>query len=162
MMDQNEHKDGAPDTAGVVMPPPVILLIAILFGAVLEIFLPRPFAPDWAQTYLGPALVVAAVAVAIIAERQFKRAGTSVKPWVPTTAIVTTGLFAFSRNPMYAAMVVLLFGLAFAGNTLWILTASVGFVGVMHYGVILREEAYLERLFGAAYADYKARVRRWI
>ena len=69
MMDQNEHKDGAPDTAGVVMPPPVILLIAILFGAVLEIFLPRPFAPDWAQTYLGPALVVAAVAVAIIAER---------------------------------------------------------------------------------------------
>tara|TARA_R110002126_G_scaffold146067_14_gene292014 strand:+ start:85 stop:570 length:486 start_codon:yes stop_codon:yes gene_type:complete len=161
-MDQNEHKDGAPDTAGVVMPPPVILLIAILFGAVLEIFLPRPFAPDWAQTYLGPALVVAAVAVAIIAERQFKRAGTSVKPWVPTTAIVTTGLFAFSRNPMYVAMVVLLFGLAFAGNTLWILTATVGFVGVMHYGVILREEAYLERLFGATYADYRARVRRWI
>mgnify|MGYP003637185797 CR=1 FL=1 len=134
MMDQNEHKDGAPDTAGVVMPPPVILLIAILFGAVLEIFLPRPFAPDWAQTYLGPALVVGAV----------------------------TGLFAFSRNPMYVAMVVLLFGLAFAGNTLWILTATVGFVGVMHYGVILREEAYLERLFGATYADYRARVRRWI
>tara|TARA_R110002012_G_scaffold81077_2_gene205362 strand:- start:130 stop:615 length:486 start_codon:yes stop_codon:yes gene_type:complete len=161
-MDEKQLPDGVPDTAGVILPPPVILLIFIVFGAVLEIFVPRPFAPDWAQTYLGPALVVGAVAVAIIAERQFKRAGTSVKPWVPTTAIVTTGVFSISRNPMYAAMVVLLFGLAFAGNTLWILTATVGFVGIMHYGVIMREEAYLERLFGAVYTDYKARVRRWI
>ncbi|MEP3116451.1 isoprenylcysteine carboxylmethyltransferase family protein [Nisaea sp.] len=161
-MDENQQPGDAPDTAGVILPPPVILLVFIVLGAVLEIFVPRPFASDWAQTYLGPALVVGAVAVAIIAERQFKSAGTSVKPWVPTTAIVTTGLFSVSRNPMYAAMVVLLFGLAFAGNTLWILTATVGFVGVMHYGVILREEAYLERLFGAVYTDYKARVRRWI
>lgn len=161
-MGEQQERSEPPDTAGVILPPPVILLIVIVFGAVLEIFLPRPFAPEWAQTYLGPVLVVGAVAVAIVAERQFKRAGTSAKPWVPTTAIVTTGLFSVSRNPMYAAMVVLLFGLAFAGNTLWILTTTVGFVGVMHYGVILREEAYLERLFGAAYTDYKTRVRRWI
>jgi protein-S-isoprenylcysteine O-methyltransferase Ste14 len=161
-MDEKQQPDSLPDTAGVILPPPVILLIVIAFGAVLEIFVPRPFAPDWAQTYLGPALVVGAVVVAIIAERQFKRAGTSAKPWEPTTAMVTTGLFSVSRNPMYVAMVVLLFGLAFAGNTLWILTATVGFVGVMHYGVVLREEAYLERLFGTAYTDYKARVRRWI
>lgn len=161
-MEEKQQPGDAPDTAGVILPPPVILLVFIVFGAVLEIFVPRPFAPDWAQTYLGPALVVGAVAVAIIAERQFKRAGTSAKPWVPTTAIVTTGMFSVSRNPMYVAMVVLLFGLAFAGNTLWILTATVGFVGVMHYGVILREEAYLERRFGTVYTDYKAKVRRWI
>jgi protein-S-isoprenylcysteine O-methyltransferase Ste14 len=161
-MDEKQQPGDAPDTPGVIMPPPMILLGFIVLGAVLEMFVPRPFAPDWAQTYLGPALVAGAIAVVIIANWQFKRAGTSVKPWVPTTAIVTTGLFSVSRNPVYAAMVVLLVGLAFAGNTLWVLTATVGFVGVIQYGVILREEAYLERLFGATYADYKARVRRWI
>ena len=161
-MDEKQQPGDEPDTAGVILPPPLILLVFIVLGAVLEIFVPRPFAPDWAQTYLGPVLVVGAIAVTIIAGWQFKRTGTSVKPWVPTTAIVTGGLFSVSRNPIYAAMVVLFFGLAFAGNTLWILTATVGFVGVIHYGVILREEAYLERRFGAAYTDYKARVRRWI
>ena len=161
-MDEKQQPGDAPDTPGVIMPPPMILLVFIVLGAVLEMFVPRPFAPDWAQTYLGPALVAGAIAVVIIANWQFKRAGTSVKPWVPTTAIVTTGLFSVSRNPVYAAMVVLLVGLAFAGNTLWVLTATVGFVGVIQYGVILREEAYLERLFGATYTDYKARVRRWI
>ncbi|MEQ8332388.1 isoprenylcysteine carboxylmethyltransferase family protein [Nisaea sp.] len=161
-MDEKQQPDDKPDTAGVVLPPPLILLIVIVIGAGLEMFVPRPFAPDWAQTFLGPSLVVGAIGLVIIAERQFKRAGTSVKPWMPSTALVTTGIFSISRNPMYLAMVILLVGLSLAGNTLWMLTAIVGFVGMMHFGVILREEAYLERLFGVAYTDYKARVRRWI
>ncbi|WP_420403214.1 methyltransferase family protein [Nisaea sp.] len=150
------------DTAGVILPPPVILLIAILAGFGLDYLWPRPFAPDWARYYLGPVLILSAIALAVAGERQFKRAGTSVKPWVPSTAVVTSGVFAHTRNPMYLAMVILLSGVGLLGNSLWFLATMIGFVGVMQYGVIRREEAYLERKFGAPYAAYKARVRRWI
>lgn len=150
------------DTAGVFLPPPIILAIAILLGFGLDYLWPRPFAPDWGRFYLGPALMVAAVALAIAGARQFKAAGTSVNPWVPSTAIVTTGVFAYTRNPMYLAMAILLVGIGLLGNTLWFLAVLIGFVGLMQVGVILREEAYLERKFGAPYSDYKNRVRRWI
>ncbi|WP_193184358.1 methyltransferase family protein [Nisaea sediminum] len=153
---------GEKDTAGVILPPPVILLIAVLLGFGLDYLMPRPFAPDWARYYLGAALILAAIALAVAGERQFKQAGTSVKPWVPSTAIVTSGVFARTRNPMYLAMVILLAGVGLLGNSLWFPVITIGFVGVMQYGVILREEAYLERRFGAVYTDYKARVRRWI
>jgi len=161
-MDEETKNSAAKDTAGVILPPPVILLAAILAGFGLDYFWPRPFAPDWARYYLGTALILAAIALAIAGERQFKRAGTSVKPWVPSTAIVTTGVFARTRNPMYLAMVILLAGVGLLGNSLWFLATIIGFVGVMQYGVIQREEAYLERRFGASYTAYKARVRRWI
>ncbi|UUX51922.1 isoprenylcysteine carboxylmethyltransferase family protein [Nisaea acidiphila] len=150
------------DTAGVILPPPVILLIAILAGFGLDYLWPRAFAPDWARFYLGPALIAGAIALAVAGERQFKRAGTSVKPWVPSTAIVTSGIFAHTRNPMYLAMAILLAGVGLLGDSFWFLAVIIGFVGVMKYGVILREEAYLERKFGTPYTDYKARVRRWI
>lgn len=161
-MSGETESPGNNETAGVVLPPPVILLIAILVAFGCDYLWPRPFAPDWARYYLGSALVLSAIALAIAGERQFKRAGTSVKPWVPSTAIVTSGVFAHTRNPMYLAMVILLAGIGLLGNSLWFFVTMIGFVGVMQYGVILREEAYLERKFGAAYTDYKARVRRWI
>jgi len=161
MSDDSKQADEK-DTAGVILPPPVILLIAILLGFGLDYLWPRPFAPDWARFYLGPAMILSAIALAVAGERQFKRAGTSVKPWVPSTAIVTTGVFARTRNPMYLAMVILLAGIGLLGNSLWFPVIVIGFVGVMQHGVILREEAYLERKFGSSYTEYKARVRRWI
>jgi protein-S-isoprenylcysteine O-methyltransferase Ste14 len=161
-MNDESNQAEEKDTAGVILPPPVILLIAVLLGFGLDYLWPRPFAPDWARYYLGSAVILSAIALAIAGERQFKRAGTSVKPWVPSTAIVTSGVFARTRNPMYLAMVILLAGIGLLGNSLWFPVITIGFVGVMQYGVILREEAYLERKFGAPYVEYKARVRRWI
>ncbi|MBO6561606.1 MAG: isoprenylcysteine carboxylmethyltransferase family protein [Nisaea sp.] len=161
-MNDESNQAEEKDTAGVILPPPVILLIAVLLGFGLDYLWPRPFAPDWARYYLGSAVILSAIALAIAGERQFKRAGTSVKPWVPSTAIVTSGVFARTRNPMYLAMVILLAGIGLLGNSLWFPVITIGFVGVMQYGVILREEAYLERKFGTPYVEYKARVRRWI
>ena len=90
------------------------------------------------------------------------RAGSNVPSTLPTTTIVDTGPYRFTRNPIYLAMVLGLIGLAIAFNSLWLLLMLVPFALVIRYGVIAREEAYLERKFGDVYRSYRARVRRWL
>lgn len=160
MSGQEPSENG--QVAGVIAPPPLIFLAALLIGFALEFVWPRPFAPEWARIVLGPALILLAIGFAYAGKREFELAGTAVKPWVPSSAIVTAGPYRISRNPMYLSMAVLIVGVALAADSLWLLAVTVGFVGIMQRGVILREEAYLERRFGTVYTDYKARVRRWI
>jgi protein-S-isoprenylcysteine O-methyltransferase Ste14 len=87
------------------------------------------------------------------------RAGSNVPTSLPTTTIVDTGPYRFTRNPIYLGMVLGLIGLAIALKSLWTL---VPFALVIRYGVVAREEAYLERKFGDVYRRYRARVRRWL
>jgi protein-S-isoprenylcysteine O-methyltransferase Ste14 len=93
---------------------------------------------------------------------RFRAAGTPVPARKPTTAIVRTGPYRFSRNPIYLAFSVFQLGIAIWVNSLWLLVTLVGAVALMHFVVIPREEQYLARRFGAAYLDYKASVRRWL
>ena len=93
---------------------------------------------------------------------KFRAAGTPVPARKPTTVIVRTGPYRFSRNPIYLAFSLLQLGIAIWGNSLWLLATLVGAVALIHYVVIPREEQYLERTFGAHYLDYKASVRRWL
>ena len=79
-----------------------------------------------------------------------------------TTTIVDTGPYRFTRNPIYLGMVLGLLGLTIALNSLWLLLTLVPFALVIRYGVVAREEAYLERKFGDDYRRYRARVRRWL
>jgi protein-S-isoprenylcysteine O-methyltransferase Ste14 len=88
-------------------------------------------------------------------------AGSNVPTNQPTTAIVEEGPYRFSRNPIYVAMFVALIGLAIALNTLWLLVMLVPFALVIRYGVVAREEKYLDRKFGDFYRSYRSRVRRW-
>jgi protein-S-isoprenylcysteine O-methyltransferase Ste14 len=81
---------------------------------------------------------------------------------LPTTTIVDTGPYRFTRNPIYLGMVLGLIGLAIALNSLWLLLTLVPFVLAIRYGVVAREEAYLERKFGDVYRGYRSRVRRWL
>jgi hypothetical protein len=90
------------------------------------------------------------------------RAGSNVPTNLPTTTIVEAGSCRFTRNPIYFGMVLGLIGLAIAFNSLWLLMTLAFFALVIRYGVITREEAYLERKFGDVYRRYCARVRRWL
>ena len=90
-----------------------------------------------------------------------RRAGTNISPSRPTTILVTSGPFRFSRNPLYVAGAVLLLGLALALNNLWGILALIPLSLVMHYGVILKEERYLDEKFGAPYRQYRLTVRRY-
>ncbi|NQV80212.1 MAG: isoprenylcysteine carboxylmethyltransferase family protein, partial [Alphaproteobacteria bacterium] len=93
---------------------------------------------------------------------RFRRAGTAVQPYKPSTTVVTDGVYRFSRNPIYLGLTAFYLGLAFAVNSGWAILLLPLVLVVMHYGVIAREERYLEGKFGAAYRDYKNRVRRWL
>jgi protein-S-isoprenylcysteine O-methyltransferase Ste14 len=103
------------------------------------------------------ALTLAAWAIATLTQ-----AGSNVPTGTPTTTIVDAGPYRFTRNPIYLGMIVGLIGLAMAFDSLWPLVALVPFAPVIRYGVVAREEAYLERKFGDVYRRYRSRVRRWL
>jgi protein-S-isoprenylcysteine O-methyltransferase Ste14 len=98
----------------------------------------------------------------LLGARRFSAAGTNIPPTLPTTALVVTGPYRWSRNPLYLAMILVYVGLGIAALSLWALLLAVPLVLLLNYGVIIREEAYLERKFGADYRAYRERVRRWI
>ena len=89
-------------------------------------------------------------------------AGTNINPLMPTTSIVTSGPFRFTRNPLYVSLTLLYLGLTLAFNTWWGIVGLIPLLVVMHYGVVLREERYLEQKFGEMYRQYRSKVRRYL
>jgi protein-S-isoprenylcysteine O-methyltransferase Ste14 len=151
------------DTANVVIRPPIALAMAVVGGLVLEWLVPLPFLPAAAAGCpLGAIVFALALALVAWAIVTMTRAGSNVPTNRPTTTIVDAGPYRFTRNPIYLGMMLGLIGLAIAFNSLWLLLALVPFAAVIRYGVIAREEAYLERRFADAYGRYRARVRRWL
>lgn len=151
------------DHADVVAMPPLIYAIALLAGVVLKWLFGGAIAPgSLVRTALGAALLLAGVVAALAFSRAFAKAGQDRSPRTPTSTILTDGLYAYSRNPAYVALTALLAGLGLLLDNVWILVSLVPVLLLMHYGVILREEAYLERKFGEEYLRYKERVRRWL
>ena len=142
--------------------PPVVYLVSIAVGSLLEFAWPLPFLPHALSTPLGILLVVAAVMLFIGSVGRFRAAGTPVPGNKPTTAIVQSGPYRFSRNPIYLAFSLLHLGIALWINSLWLIATLVAALGVMACVVIPREEQYLERRFGEEYLTYKKSVRRWI
>jgi protein-S-isoprenylcysteine O-methyltransferase Ste14 len=153
------------DTAGVIAPPPLLALAAIVLGLVLD-----RLAPAYALSVLlsltariaiGVILMAAGTALGISAMRAFTRAGTYVEPWKPSTALVTDDIFSWLRNPMYVGVIMLLAGFAVMIASDWTLVMTVVFALVVHFGVVKREERYLDAKFGEAYRNYRRKVRRY-
>ncbi len=156
--------DPAPDHANIRIPPPVLWLVLVAVGYGLDRWLlPLPFVTEgYPGVFVGIIIWLLGFGLAVIAIVQFRRAGTDVRTETPTDAIVGTGVFAWSRNPIYIGAHIGIVGVAIALDSLWVLAMLVPFYLVIRYAVVAREEAYLERKFGQTYLDYKARVRRWI
>ncbi|MCX4220263.1 isoprenylcysteine carboxylmethyltransferase family protein [Pseudomonas sp. MCal1] len=153
-----------PDSAGVRFPPPFIYQGALLLGLAAERFVAlRFFGIDrWWLVVTGALLFAAGVATMLAAAGLFRRLGTHVPPSRPTTLIVTTGPYRWTRNPMYLGMALVYAGIAvgFEGTIALALLPLVLIVIQRH--VIAREERYLEAKFGDEYRRYKAEVRRWL
>jgi len=153
----------APDHADTLVRPPIALLLAFVAGLALDWLHPLSFVPaSLPHAWLGAGVFALGLALVVWAIRTLKATGTPVQGYKPTSAIVDRGAYRFTRNPIYVGMFVVLAGLAVAFDTLWLLAALVAFIAIVRFGVVAREEAYLDRKFGAAYRDYKARVRRWL
>lgn len=152
------------DVPGVIVFPPLIPLAVLIIGIPLDWLLPRSFLaviPLTVRVVLGVALFAVGLAGAISGNRAFKRIGTNVNPMQPALALAAQGIFAHLRNPMYVGMGLAVLGIAIVFALEWTLFALVVGALVMHFGVVLREERYLERKFGDDYRLYKQSVPRY-
>ena len=150
------------DHAGVKFPPPVIFLISILIALGLNRVRPIGGVPENFAMPLGVTLIVAAVTLAFLGFRELGRHKTTIRPDEPSTTIVKTGPYRFTRNPLYVSLCAMQLGIGLWTNTLWVMLMLIPVWIIMTTRVIAREEAYLERAFGDEYSSYKASVRRWI
>jgi protein-S-isoprenylcysteine O-methyltransferase Ste14 len=152
----------AADKPNVVIHPPIALVLAIAASIALNWLHPLPFVPPGLPNVeAGLILLLLALLLVRWAAVTFRKAHTNILTNQATTAIVATGPFAYSRNPIYVGAFLGLIGFAIAFNSLWFFVVLVVIFLVIRYGVVAREEAYLERKFGAVYLDYKSKVRRW-
>lgn len=141
--------------------PPLVYLISLIAGVLMQLTIPVPLLPRTVVTPLGATLIAVAVVLFAWSVRTFRTSGTSVRGNKPTTVIVRTGPYRFSRNPIYLAFSLFEPGIAIWADSIWLLATLAVAVAIMQYVVIPREESYLARRFGTQYFDYKASVRRW-
>jgi protein-S-isoprenylcysteine O-methyltransferase Ste14 len=153
------------ETAGVITRPPLLFLTALLLGLASDHLFPSPFAVpagDWGRGIIGGALIVIGLTLAATGIRNFARSATPVPTNQPTRALVTAGIHRWTRNPIYLGLFLIYVGLGVAARSPWTLILTLPVALTIRYGVVAREEAYLERRFGDAYRNYKAHVRRWL
>lgn len=153
------------DNAGVVAHPPFIYLAGLMAGTGMELLVPlgrgAPDFTDW-QVVCGVTLMLAGAGILLLAARRFIAAGTNIPTHLPSTALVTNGLYRYSRNPIYVALTLIYAGLSMSCGIWWALILLPAVMVVMRFGVIAREEVYLAAKFGEDYAAYCRQVRRWI
>ncbi len=155
-------RDVGQDRPGMLVRPPVILILALLLGLGLQRLWLLRFVPDGLKGIVGPVVVGLGLILFALCVRKFRKAGTGIRAGEPTTVVVKSGAYRWSRNPIYLAFILFLAGLAVWLDNAWLLVLEVLFIALLRYAVIAKEEAYLERKFGEEYRQYKARVRRWL
>ena len=141
--------------------PPVYFLAAILAMAALHFLFPivRVFP---SALFSGAVLILLGIAVILWAAWLFDKAGTAIKPFEESSKLVLAGPYRWSRNPMYLGMVIILLGIGLALGTLSPFAILPLFIWLIRNQFIAHEEAMLDKSFGAAYAEYKKCIRRWL
>lgn len=154
----------ASDNPGVIAPPPLLYVGVLAVGLAADALLGRTRTglPGTLRYALAPVLLAGAGVLLAGALRRFQRAGTNVEPWRPSTAVVTTGVYSLTRNPMYVAMALIYLAAALAADSTATVLLLIPLLLVVRYGVIAREERYMEAKFGEEYRRYKQAVRRWV
>ena len=156
--------DNEKDVAGVIIFPPLIPLIVLVVGVILDWLFPlSAFSrlPFLLRVIVGVVLFVIGLAMLILARRAFVHVGTNVNPFQPSLVIARDSVYSRLRNPMYVGGILALIGITLAFSLEWTFILVVVSCFVLHYGVVLREERYLERKFGEDYRAYKESVPRY-
>ena len=146
----------------VFAPPPFLFAAALVVGLIVQAVVPwRILTHRAIGVVVGGVFSAVGLALSVTVVRSFHRAGTPVSPRRPTSHLVVAGPYRFSRNPDYLGQALVSAGLALVLNALWVLLAVLPVLLLVRYGVIAREERYLENLFEEDYRRYRQHVRRW-
>lgn len=158
------HMQSSPDHPGVIAPPPLIYVGVLGLALLLDWMAGGPGfgLPYVPRMILAALLLIVGAAIQIAGGTRFMAAKTNIHPWKPSKSVVTTGIFRYTRNPMYLGMALIYVSLSLLADSVLALAGLPVALAIMHYGVIKREEHYLEIKFGEVYRDYKSRTRRWI
>jgi protein-S-isoprenylcysteine O-methyltransferase Ste14 len=169
LKDRAHREDGMTDTAslphaGVRFPPPLLYLAGLVAGWGLDRWRPLPITSgtSWVREAIGVIGILVWLALFLGALVAFRRARTTLIPNQPAAALVTTGPYRLTRNPMYVSLVALYLGITLLANSAWpLLLLPLVVIGIDR-AVIAREERYLASAFPAEYGAYAKRVRRWL
>ena len=142
--------------------PPVVALMFIVIAYFLGRFVPLPFAAPAILRYVGLALTFLGFLLGIAAFMEFRKARTTLDPHGSTKHLVTSGIYRFTRNPIYLGFLLMVMGLPLNSGLYWGIILAPFYAFMMNRLIIQHEEAYLERKFGKEYTSYTSRVRRWV
>lgn len=142
--------------------PPMYLFTSLACMVLLQFFLPVYQLISYPWNAIGIIPLMLGMTLNISADRAFKKIGTTVKPFEVSTTLVTSGVFRYSRNPMYLGMVMILTGVAFLLGALSPFIIIPIFAMAMDRVFIVSEENMLDQRFGGKWQQYKENVRRWI
>jgi protein-S-isoprenylcysteine O-methyltransferase Ste14 len=142
--------------------PPSYLFFSLIVMVGLHFVWPLVNVIDYPWSLSGCVPLLIGTVLNLIADQAFKRAGTTVKPFEESNALITDGVFRISRHPMYLGMVLMLFGIAMLMGTLTPFFVIPVFALLMQNRFIAVEERTLEVRFGDHWVDYKTRVRQWL
>ncbi|WOI53915.1 isoprenylcysteine carboxylmethyltransferase family protein [Parvularcula sp. LCG005] len=140
--------------------PPMLVVVALLIGFGMQRLSPLP--PPPVPVYVGGLLVALGIGIDLWVFWLFRQRKTNIMPTKPAEALVTTGPFSWSRNPIYLANVLIIVGFIFVGQSWWFLIGASLFVVLVTELQIKKEEAHLAEKFGMEWQAYAAKTRRWI
>jgi protein-S-isoprenylcysteine O-methyltransferase Ste14 len=152
------------DRPNVVIFPPIILATTVVLACILQWLSPLGQLAILTQVIrvaVGAAVMIAGVCLGAAGRRLLVRLGTNVSPLQPTTVLATGGVFRWTRNPLYSGGTLVMVGVALVFALDWLILLLVPSALILHYGVVVREEQYLERKFGDQYRLYKLQVQRY-
>jgi protein-S-isoprenylcysteine O-methyltransferase Ste14 len=152
------------DHPGVYFPPPLLYVAIFLISVLIDHFIriDQSFFSSTIGLIASVVFIIAGFALMFPAVITFFQTKNSLIPIKAATSLQTSGVYAFSRNPMYLGLLLIYVGLAFLIGNWWTLLFVPLLVVLINKLIILKEESYLERAFGAAFIEYKKKVRQWL
>jgi protein-S-isoprenylcysteine O-methyltransferase Ste14 len=151
-----------PDNPAIRVPPPLIYLLPLALGLLLDRRLHIPFLPRGVARIIGWPLVGSGMALTAWSVRTMLGADTTIRPDKPVSILIQDGPFRYTRNPLYLSDAMIYAGISVLRNALWAIVLLPLVLYVIQREVIGREERYLERTFGEEYLNYKERAPRWV
>ena len=142
--------------------PTTVFAAMLVATVVVGLVLPSRILDHWVVTLVAAAAIVAGVVLNLWSDRQLKEARTTVKPDERPTALVATGAYRLTRNPMYVGMAAILGGVALVLGSLPAMVFALAYCLAIQRWFVRREEASMAAAFGAAYEEYRRAVRRWV